>query len=271
MRNVSRAEIKISDLENLKTLYDVTVDTPKVEKRLRDGLEAAKELSVTVHCKGIELRVKWPEVYPDREAIEVVLTLPDTTENKDSSTELLLEESNVDLKSINNSINAFSRAFIGSDVGCGVDVVEYAMEMVADEMSLKREKEDVNLNDTIPVHVLKYNHLLLGNEHKKEKSMVSVAKKQFLGGICYGTPGIVVALKSVDSFIMSFLNECRNLGKKGELVFQGTVNRDVLLSISKWSDDMVSNELGFVELSLTEVQVCMGGVNIFKKHVLQMP
>ena len=67
--------------------------------------------------------------------------------------------------------------------------------------------------------VLKYNHLLKGPEHKKEKEMVDAAKKSKLqGAILWGTPGIVLVVPpSNEEDARDYASTCRTIGKRADL------------------------------------------------------
>ncbi len=73
------------------------------------------------------------------------------------------------------------------------------------------------------VHVVccRWNHLLAGNEHQKEKDIVAAAKAFGLRGvILYGTPGVVVLEDESENTegVTAFMKECsRKIGKRGEV------------------------------------------------------
>jgi len=70
----------------------------------------------------------------------------------------------------------------------------------------------------VQCYVLRYNHLLSGPEHKKEKAMLSDAKKSKLqGGLLWGTPGIVVIVPpSTEEDAREYASECRTTGKRAD-------------------------------------------------------
>ena len=72
--------------------------------------------------------------------------------------------------------------------------------------------------DKIRCFVLRFNHLLSGPEHKKEKAMLDVAKKTKLqGGLLWGTPGIVVVVPpSMEEDAKDYASECRTIGKRAD-------------------------------------------------------
>ena len=72
--------------------------------------------------------------------------------------------------------------------------------------------------DQICCYILRYNHLLAGSEHKKEKQMVDTAKKMKLqGGILWGTPGIVLLVyPTTEEDAKEYAKECRTIGKRAD-------------------------------------------------------
>ena len=85
------------------------------------------------------------------------------------------------------------------------------------------------------VQVLKFHHLLHGSEHKKEKEMVSEARKSGLQGmILYGTPGIVF-IKGNKDMAIEYLSEARRIGKTGDNVY--TIGSDAIDSMIVASGD----------------------------------
>jgi hypothetical protein len=64
---------------------------------------------------------------------------------------------------------------------------------------------------------LRFNHLLKGPEHKKEKAMLDAAKQGRLqGAIMWGTPGVVVLTACTEAEAKEYQSECRTIGKKGD-------------------------------------------------------
>jgi hypothetical protein len=70
----------------------------------------------------------------------------------------------------------------------------------------------------VQCYVLRFNHILSGPEHKKEKAMLDVAKKMKLqGGLLWGTPGIVVVVPpSTEEEAKDYASECRTIGKRAD-------------------------------------------------------
>ena len=259
---IMRIESKVFDVDTLRQQYELlNIHTPKVEEKLRQGYEATKELSGYIPLNDFEFQLVWPQAYPD--SASLCLTI--------SSASTVVDD-------INKAIHIFACAFVGCQNGCAADIMTYAIELISEI------PPSAPPTCTVSLHVLKYNHLLLGSEHKKEKAMVSLAKKTITGGVCYGTPGLVLLLGADEDFVSSYLSDCRGIGKKGDLVFHGVncfpdisqskADQEADTEGSKCSrEDVLGGRRsggGFLELTTAEVQTCMGGVEVFKQHVLQM-
>jgi hypothetical protein len=64
----------------------------------------------------------------------------------------------------------------------------------------------------------RYNHLLKGPEHKKERAMVQAAKKDGLqGAVLYGTPGLVLLINCDKDDVQSYMLRCKTIGKHPDL------------------------------------------------------
>ena len=91
-------------------------------------------------------------------------------------------------------------------------------------------KDDPNQGDSVACFALRYNHLLKGNEHKKEKSMLSEAKSMKLQGcILWGTPGVVLVVPdSSEEDAKEFSKICREIGKRADGPHRCTVSAEAL-------------------------------------------
>ena len=247
-----RVKSKVDDLEALKQRFEVEVNTPKVEAKLRQGYEATKELSVRIAWQQHVFQVVWPSAYPDGAPLSFTVTKPSLC-NKYH-----------DFDEVNVAVSTFCGAFEGINRGYASEVVDFAIDLMSDIAAMTPPQ------DMLSLVILKFNHLLLGNEHKKEKSMMAAAKKTFLGGVCYGTPGLIILLGANDDDVSHFLIECRAIGKKGVQVYTGESHCDFRAADAVWSDNDLKLGRGFVELSSSQVQDCMGGLDKFKRYVLNM-
>jgi hypothetical protein len=289
---MARIESKLQDLNQLQgqgqeelqlqgqgqVALGVQVLTPRVEQRLRAGGEELKELRARVvwgygHFVFV-FQVTWPLLYPDSAPLRV-LVLEGEEEGEEGSagsgSGTGSGGASLDLSEVNTALEIFAEACVGSHTGCAKDILTYAMELLSD-LTASASASTADAGSRISLHVLKYNHLLLGSEHKKEKAMVSIAKKSLLGGVCYGTPGLVVLLGADEETTTGYLGDCRSAGKRGEVAFQGSVSISTITegSEARWSATDVAASRGFVELTTQEVQACMGGLEAFKQYVLQI-
>jgi hypothetical protein len=200
---IQRIKAQLNDIDSLRDvcgISNVVIETPKVEERLRSGFVAVKELRA--HVLPNNIRITWPLDYPDISPLHVEFT----------------EYSNDTDGSVSRNLYIFISAFVGSSIGYAIDIVRYAIDLL-DEAREKAESKKETLG--ISLHVLKFNHLLKGPEHKKEKEMMSCGR-HYHGAIYYGTPGLV-ALCGADEIAHEYLQSCRSVGKRGELAFEGSV------------------------------------------------
>jgi hypothetical protein len=256
-----RIESQICDVDALRQQYELDIHTPKVEDKLRQGCGTIKELSGTIQWRDVVFTLTWPLAYSDTASLCLEVS---------SAAEC---DQPTDFSDINKAIDIFSVACEGSHCGCAADIMTYAIDLISDMPSSESGSgSSGDGSGTLCMHVLKYNHLLLGSEHKKERAMVSLAKKSLLGGVCYGTPGLIFLLGADDDTATSYLGDCRSLGKRGEVVFRGVLATATggSSSSSRWTPEQVAAGRGFLELSTADVQACMGGLGVFKQHVLQM-
>jgi len=117
--------------------------------------------------------------------------------------------------SASEKISSYLQSFIGCE----------CLELVIDWLSDNRGTclSSASSNDAsadtagkVECYILRYNHLLSGPEHKKEKAMVDAAKKAKLqGGLLWGTPGIVVVVPpSTEEDAKEYAAETRDIGKR---------------------------------------------------------
>lgn len=101
----------------------------------------------------------------------------------------------------------------------GFECVELVLEWVHDNKdTCCKENKPSDKEGKIECYVLRYNHLLSGPEHKKEKAMIDTAKKMKLqGGLLWGTPGVVVVVPpSTEEDAREYASDCRSIGKRAD-------------------------------------------------------
>lgn len=238
---IERIDAQLEDLKQLRDRYDLTVSTPKVEERMRSGYATSKELEAKINC--LNIHIKWPRDYPDSSPVEVEVI--DTSGDGNF------------FNLVNRNISTFASACVGSTKGYALDVIRYAADLLDEMQSGSAVSDEIT---TISLHVLKYNHLLKGPEHKKEREMVS-SGKGFHGAIYYGTPGLVV-LCGGESECNEYLQTCRSIGKRGDLVYsKETPSEDEGVQIL-----LAAN--GLCELPVEGIQDLVGGIDTFKREIL---
>ena len=125
--------------------------------------------------------------------------------------------------SCTSAITKYLEAFTGCE--CVELVIEWLAEHKMTCLDESQSSDDVADEDGVELglgkvrcFVLRFNHLLSGPEHKKEKAMLDVAKKMKLqGGLLWGTPGIVVVVPpSTEEDAKDYASECRTIGKRAD-------------------------------------------------------
>ena len=108
----------------------------------------------------------------------------------------------------------------------GCECVEMLLDWIEDNKSTclkslesgtsEDNKSSNGADGMVQCHILRYNHLLSGPEHRKEKAMISAAKKSRLqGGLLFGTPGVVVIVPPSNlEDAQEYASECRTIGKR---------------------------------------------------------
>ena len=240
---LSRIDAQLTDVEHLLELGEVNILTPRALEKLRNGIIPTKPLCCELPLHNITLR--WPIEYPDADILEVIID--------DTALDLSVKVS------LDSQIKIFTNAYVGSSCGYALDIVHYYVELKDSlQPNISTEKTRILNNVT----VLQFNHLLRGNEHKKEKDMLTAGKRNgLLGGMVYGTPGYVVIISLANSEgdmeVNDYVRECRSIGKRGEVIYQGAkvINDD--------------KRKGFSEWSLGDIEEQLGGADIFRS--IRMP
>lgn len=231
--DVSNALRQVQELENIFDIkYGIYKDaikitTPTLLSRLqrikpsttvtKKQLEVKKCISFHLNCAtlypdeldNLILQFEFPLNYPSNSTcfVRAVQLNNDDSGDNDSYSEH---------KSCTDAINKYLEPFVG------FECVELVLEWLTDnkEICLKNLEEDDKTNDCkdgeITCYVLRYNHLLSGPEHKKEKSMLDCAKKSKLqGGLLWGTPGVVIIVPpSTEDDAKEYASDCRSIGKR---------------------------------------------------------
>mmetsp|Transcript_74 Transcript_74/g.110 ORF Transcript_74/g.110 Transcript_74/m.110 type:complete len:302 (-) Transcript_74:229-1134(-) len=243
----SNAVRQVEEILTLKDQYykdAIEIKTPQLFNRLsrvgpksvgRGGatlLEVKKCLSFYISCgtlypdelDDLLLEFTFPLDYPSESTCNVRALSAKAVQNSSDSNE------NEGYESCTRQIEQYLKSF------CGYECVELTLDWVAqnkntcllDDNSSKRNDHSVeggssdNAGDDrlgkVKCYVLRYNHLLEGPEHKKEKAMIDAAKKARLqGGLLWGTPGVVVVVPpTTEDDAKEYASECRTIGKRAD-------------------------------------------------------
>lgn len=228
--NISDAVRQVEEILNLQDRWfakdgGVTVQTPALFSRLQKvtgsnqksnkRLEVKKQLAFDIDCSVLHpddledmiIEVTFPLNYPSSAPCQVRAV-------KASNRELEYKKCSADME-------AYLQAFVGCE--CVDMLLDWLLDNKENCLSSESLGGDnvESINDhegKQKCYILRYNHLLSGPEHKKEKAMIATAKKsQLQGGLLWGTPGIVVVVPpSTEEDAKEYASECRTIGKRAE-------------------------------------------------------
>ena len=200
--DISNAVRQAQELENVlekdhSFKEAINLKTPTLFSRLQrirpssakgQIIEVKKCLSFTFNCS-----VFYPEELPELVLeFEFPMGYP-----SDSIANVTVSDGKNELKKCSAALRLYLEAF------SGFECIELVLDWLAEnkykclDESLENPSPARTLTSFPPspdgeiqCYVLRYNHLLSGPEHKKEKSMIDCAKKSKLqGGLLWGTPG----------------------------------------------------------------------------------
>lgn len=216
--NIADARRQVAEINSLRSqsryLHAIEITTPALFERLEKVAETSssdnqtlpvkKCLLLKIHCRELDieellylvLEVELPVSYPSAYACKI---------NALSN------------GAPNNVVSAKLEAYLKQFNGCE------CLELILDWLSENRstclsngKNNSSNDKEGMECYILRYNHLLSGPEHKKEKAMVDAAKKSKLqGGLLWGTPGIVVVVPpSTEEDAKEYASDSRDIGKR---------------------------------------------------------
>jgi len=228
--NISNATRQVAELASLQAQWyshAIEISTPALYSRLQKVtasssssssnlmLKLKKCLSFRLHCAilhpddlaNLLLEVELPYNYPSDSVCSVRAIHADDDGLEYSGCTTLIEQ-------------YIDPSFVG------VECVEMILEWLNDNKTTclhsVAEGESKSNEGKAQCYILRYNHLLSGPEHKKEKNMMDCAKKSKLqGGLLWGTPGIVVVVPgSTEIDAKEYASDCRAIGKRADGVEQ---------------------------------------------------
>ena len=187
--DISDARRQVAEINALqiqpKYAHALKITTPalfdRLEKAVGNGsssnqtLPVKKCLSLKIHCheldldelSGLVLEIELPFDYPSGSTCRVLHAINKTGENV-------------------SDVGAKIATYLQSFLGC--ECLELILEWLSDNRSTCLSSSSRNASDDsapagmVECYILRYNHLLSGPEHKKEKAMVDAAKKTKLQG-----------------------------------------------------------------------------------------
>ncbi len=227
---VSNAVRQVDEILNLQDQWysdAIAIKTPALLSRLQKisasaGGTGSSGILQVKKCLAFDL--KCVTLYPD-ELPDLILSFefPLDYPSESSCCVKAISGSGSEYKSCTDAIEKYLEAF------CGFECVELVMDWLADNKNScldgnnsggnNSSSSTIQKNDIegmVECYVLRYNHLLSGPEHKKEKSMLDAAKKARLqGGLLWGTPGVVVVVPpSTEDDAKEYGSDCRTIGKR---------------------------------------------------------
>lgn len=216
----------------------ITIQTPTLFSRLQIAVQQQQRNPHLDVKKCLKFELKCAVLYPD-ELSDLILEFTFPFDYPSSSTCHVQSKSlkdGVEYKSCTSAIEDYIRPFTGCE--CVELVLDWLAENKdtclsnTDTLSTDQNIEKPN-NGLIKCFVLRYNHLLFGPEHKKEKDMVDSAKKfQLQGCLVWGTPGIVILVPpSTEEDAKDYASECRNIGKRPGGIEEIFVTKEIIESL----------------------------------------
>eukprot|EP00571_Detonula_confervacea_P005077 CAMPEP_0172326092 /NCGR_PEP_ID=MMETSP1058-20130122/55591_1 /TAXON_ID=83371 /ORGANISM="Detonula confervacea, Strain CCMP 353" /LENGTH=276 /DNA_ID=CAMNT_0013042797 /DNA_START=75 /DNA_END=905 /DNA_ORIENTATION=+ len=199
-----------------KYAHAIEITTPALFNRLEKSVGGSTSSS-NQHLpvkKCLSLKIKCRELDDLDELSGLILEIEFPLDYPSGST--------CQIHAINNGANAAGvgtkiTTYLESFVGC--ECLELVLDWLSDNNSTCLQCNNDASSDTpgmVECYILRYNHLLAGPEHKKEKAMVDTAKKSKLqGGLLWGTPGIVVVVPpSTEEDAKEYAVDSREIGKR---------------------------------------------------------
>lgn len=191
-----------SRLQTLDTLSSITSKVVEVKKQLAFDIDCS--ILHSEELSDLILQVQFPLDYPSATACQVRA--------------ISASSSSVEYTACSTAIDAYLQAFRGCEC------IEMLLDWISDHKYSCLKKKNAEEGGSkknegrVQCFILKYNHLLSGPEHKKEKAMLVAAKKSKLqGALLWGTPGIVIVVPpSIEEDAKEYASECRTIGKRAE-------------------------------------------------------
>jgi hypothetical protein len=226
---LSNAKRQVDEILNLQDMWfakdgGIEIKTPALFDRLQKlvGYHAPSSPGRLEVKKQLALEIKCSILYPD-ELSDLLLSIEFPHDYPSSSIckvrALRALDPYHEYSACSEAINKYLELLIGCE--CTEMIIDWISENKDTCLNLSSGNKGASNGERegqVLCYVLRYNHLLSGPEHKKEKAMVTEAKKSKVqGGILWGTPGIVVVVPpSTESDAKEYASDCRTIGKRAE-------------------------------------------------------
>jgi hypothetical protein len=281
--NVTNARRQVNEIQSLQNSWyghAIKVTTPglynKLQKLLsntsassKGTIKVKKNLAFQFDCTIVH-----PEDLPD---VVIEFTYPCSyPENQLCTVNVINSRTSEPYTSCTTLVNTYLQSFLGSE---SVQIVlewlsenkkTCLLEVSNGESNGETKQNSSPKNGQVECYVLRYNHLLSGSEHKKEKQMIDVAKKSRLqGGILWGTPGIVVIVpESTEEDAKEYASECRAIGKRADGVEIFWFSKDEIDAVGMGGIAQKKRGNKLLELTTSSLRIVCGGVEEVLRQVL---
>jgi len=241
--NISNAQRQVSEINTLQSSIKysnaIEVTTPSLFNRLEKAssgqyasedqtiLPVKKCLAVKITCKDLDDITVNDDISNLILEITLPFNYPQQVLNHDDINAYMKDEDALNLSGLEKKISTYLESFTGCDC------LELILDWLLDnkDTCIESSSSSCCSNDkgnnksqppagTVECYILRYNHLLQGPEHKKEKNMCDTAKKSKLqGGIYWGTPGLVILVPPTTiEDAKEYASDCRDIGKRSDVV-----------------------------------------------------
>lgn len=224
----------LRQVEEIEKLQDdwycnaIAIKTPALFERLQNRVRRSRKNCILDVKKCLSFHILCSVAYPNSLLSKLTLEIEFPLDYPSHSTcnvkVMNLDDPADSLNLYNEAIQNYMKDF------CGCECVELLLDFLVeniDSLDKRRNSENIDCEEKgregmVQCYVLRFNHLLSGAEHKKEKTMLDTAKKSKLqGALFWGTPGIVLIVSpSSEDDAKEFASQCRTIGKRPDGIQQ---------------------------------------------------
>lgn len=244
--DISNAQRQVAEINALKGhpkyAHVLQIATPALFNRLevvvacsssssnqQQSVPVKKCVAIKIVCNEID------DVRDELSSLEVDITLPLSypTASVICQDDIQATNKGEAAEALSKKLSTYLEQFTGCE--CIELIIDWLIDNKSTCLSASNVVHSASNNDSsnasrVECYILRYNHLLSGPEHKKEKAMVNTAKKGKLqGGLLWGTPGIVVVVPpSTIEDAKEYATDCRDIGKRPDGVESFYLQKDAL-------------------------------------------